>query len=160
MENSDNNSTPVPLNDVKQEQKVEIVDDVKSAGTEDFDDETMDAYDMLRDPMQRDFFSVYTAPFHRTKTMHRDLLGEDLEEAVNPVVSDPSYNNRQDQNRENAQHDQLTNEDMETMVAQVKKILVRGGNAVLFCPAFLFRHLVLLLVREDEKVEDHDLDDP
>lgn len=110
---------------VKQEVLVEEVVDLDPAGTEELDDDTIAAYEMLQAAMQKGYYSVYNSSFKYTDGQYSDAEEEYLTEFVNLVFTDPPYNNRRQQNRENSAHDVLSDDDMKLFEESIQEGLER-----------------------------------
>lgn len=141
-------------------EEVELVDDVEPALSEDFDNDTQEAYARLLTAMQKTTCSFYTAPFDLTHEAHSAAQGEELEKAVQLVFADGPYNCRREQNRNNSAHDRLTDEQMINYVEKTATLLKPGGHVLIFCSAVQFGKWVRYFSTKTETEEEVDEENP
>lgn len=70
---------------------------------------TKEGYEVLHQSM-KPYCSFYNAPFYNVLKVHQGAAAEDFTKSNDLVLSNPSYNVRQDANRDNSDHFLLNSE--------------------------------------------------
>ena len=133
---------------------------VEPAQSEEFDEETQNAFDTLLKAMGRGVCVAYNVPFDDLAEAHSGGCGEELEEKVQLFFTDSPWNYRREHNMDNSDHDVLSDKDMKNVVELVATVLAKGGHAIIFCSAFQFRRWVQLFSAKKVKVQEMNPDDP
>lgn len=80
--------------------------------TEQFDNATKVAYEMLENKMKEEYCSVHTRPVKMIDAVHSDAIGANLTKSVNVFVNRHPYNTLRKQNSYNYYHDVLSGVEM------------------------------------------------
>ena len=130
------------------------------AQSEEFDEQTQKAFDVLVKAMADRVCVAYNTPFDETAEAHSGGCGEELKGKVQLVMTDPPWNYRRERKLDNSEHDVLSDEDMKRVVDAIIEVLAPGGHVIIFCSAYQFRRWVQLFSSKRVKVIDYDEDDP
>lgn len=85
--------------------------DVEPSDTEELTEETIrnnGFFQILKVRMEKGYWSAYTSSLEDTAAENNDFEGEDLADSVNLVLTDPQYNTRRNQIRDNSANDMIT----------------------------------------------------
>ena len=118
------------------------------------------ALDELRKVMEKNF-ACYDCSFQDLVDVHQDLDGEYISSKADLILTDPPYNSRFAQDRDNSDHDQFNDEDMERFVQFCRKVMSFGSHAHIFCSALQFSTWVELFNQPEfgKFTKVHDSDD-
>jgi len=113
-----------------------------------------DAYRKLQEAMSG-YCNIYDCNFQELEDTYEEQTGEELEDAVHFVLTDPPYNVRRERNDENSEHDMLSNTDMEQAAQLMGRSLKEGCHGHVFCAALQVNkwHETLTRVKKHVEVE-------
>lgn len=121
------------------EETLEEAVDVEPSGTESFDKEKADCFDLLRGYLQKAYCSPNLSVFQDIEEERKYFLGEDVTKSVNVVLGGPPCNTLGELNRTKYSYVQLSDTEMEAFAGVVKNSLARGGHSVELFSKYHFR---------------------
>ena len=119
------------------------------------------AFGHLDTVMRRSFCALYQCDQQNLEVTH-DSLSTESNLAFGDaqlVLTDPPYNTRRLQGKQNSDHDVLTEDDMERTVATVNAALRPGGHFIIFCSIEQFTKWLLVFNDAVRRVESVRIED-